>query len=55
MAHEEEGLWNFPPPSLQWIADVATVYLDERDYKTGDYKTGGGTKASPLPPSSIGC
>lgn len=33
-AHEEEGLWNHPLPSLQWIADVATVYLDERDYKT---------------------
>lgn len=32
---EDEGLWNIPLPSLQWIADVATIYLDERDYKTG--------------------
>lgn len=32
---EKEGLWNFPLAGMQWIADVATVYLDERDYKTG--------------------
>ncbi|KSV81782.1 hypothetical protein N183_14815 [Sinorhizobium sp. Sb3] len=35
--HEDEGLWNFPLPSLQRIADVATVYLGERNYKTGTW------------------
>ncbi|MGN7802367.1 hypothetical protein ACTJKE_06475 [Ensifer sp. 22521] len=36
-AHEDEGLWNIPLPSLQWIADVATIYLDKRNYKTGTW------------------
>ncbi|MBD9538978.1 hypothetical protein IB276_05925 [Ensifer sp. ENS04] len=35
MPRDKEGLWNFPLAGLQWIADVATVYRDERDYKTG--------------------
>lgn len=37
MLHEEEGLWDFPLPSLQRTADVATIYLGERSYKTGEW------------------
>ncbi|MCY1299227.1 hypothetical protein D9M69_02550 [compost metagenome] len=35
MPRVKEDLWNFPLAGMQWIADVATLYLDERDYKTG--------------------
>lgn len=31
------GLWEIPLPTLQRIADIATIYFGERSYKTGEW------------------